>query len=238
MSSENKFPRHVAILGAAGGLGMGLVDVCREANVRFTAIVRSRPERIANIPLGSRVVVIDSLADAEKLVKAFSGVDAVISAVGVTATSNDSSAFLSKNLKGLASAMKTAKVDRLILINSLACSPPGEPASLPVRFFSLFPGNVGQGAREMQAVVDAIAEGQLADIRWTLIRAGVNSKGKHVPPIASDHYNKKTQTLMPVSYKSMAKWMLEEVEKNLFVNAAPAVTRGRGQLNSSVKMIF
>ena len=56
-------PHRVAVLGAAGGLGQGILRVCRLEGIKFTAIVRSRPERITEVPSGSRVVVITSLAD-------------------------------------------------------------------------------------------------------------------------------------------------------------------------------
>ncbi len=50
--------RHVAVIGAAGGLGQGILDVCRTEGIGFTAIVRSRPERITNVPRGSRIAVV------------------------------------------------------------------------------------------------------------------------------------------------------------------------------------
>jgi putative NADH-flavin reductase len=224
-SNSNKMPNKVVILGAAGGLGQALVEVCKKERIAFTAIVRSRPDRLTEVPQGSRVLVIKNLSDTYKLTEALLGAEAVISAIGVTSTSNDPSSFLSNNLQSLTSAMKKSKVDRLIIISSLACSPPGLPTSWPIRFFSLFPGNIGKGAREMQAVVDNITKGQLTDLRWTLVRAGVNSKGKNETPLACIQYDNKKQILMPVSYKSMARWILEEVIKNEFVNLAPAVTR-------------
>lgn len=55
--------RHVAVVGAAGGLGRGILKVCRAEAIGFTAVVRSRPERIREVPDGSRVAVVSSLAD-------------------------------------------------------------------------------------------------------------------------------------------------------------------------------
>src|SRR3954465_9678551 len=85
-------PRHVAVIGAAGGLGQGILSVCRAENIAFTAIVRSRPERITGVLGKSRVVVVTSLADCAALKKAFSEADTVIAAIGVTSASNDRSA--------------------------------------------------------------------------------------------------------------------------------------------------
>src|SRR5947199_8507624 len=86
---------HVAVIGAAGGLGQGILSVCRAEGIGFTAIVRSRPERITDIPPGSRVALVTSLADRAALTEAFSGADTVLTALGVTFTSMDRSALLS-----------------------------------------------------------------------------------------------------------------------------------------------
>src|SRR5213075_205767 len=56
-------PRHVAVVGAAGGLGQGILSVCRDQGIGFTAIVRSRPERITNVPRGSQIAVVPSFTD-------------------------------------------------------------------------------------------------------------------------------------------------------------------------------
>lgn len=49
-SQSRPLPRHVAVIGAAGGLGQGILSVCRAEGIQFTAVVRSRPERIAGVP--------------------------------------------------------------------------------------------------------------------------------------------------------------------------------------------
>ncbi len=66
-------PRHVAVIGAAGSLGQGILTVSRDEGIGFTAIVRSRPERISDVPPGSRVAVVTSLADRAALTAAFAG---------------------------------------------------------------------------------------------------------------------------------------------------------------------
>ena len=70
MSIEHRsrqLPRHVAVIGTAGGLGQGIFSVCQEESIGFTAVVRSRPERISNIPPGSQVAVVTSLTDRSAL---------------------------------------------------------------------------------------------------------------------------------------------------------------------------
>ena len=219
------YPHHVAVIGAAGGLGQGILSVCRAEGIGFTAIVRSRPERITDLPSGSRVVVVTTLADRTALTKAFSGADAVLTATGLTATSFGPSALLSANMRAVEESMNAAGVDRIIVINTLLASLPGKPASRAMRFFSLMPGKIGRGASEQQAVVDALGHGAFSSLRWTLVRAGLNSRGKDERPTASPDWDGALNSWSPVSYESMGRWMLEEAEANEFVGAAPLVSR-------------
>lgn len=222
-------PRHVAVIGAAGGLGQGILNVCRTEGIGFTAIVRSRPERITDVPDGSRVVVVTSLADRAQLTQAFSGADAVLTAMGVTPTSSDSSGLLSANMAEVEQSMTAAMVDRIVMINTMIASQPGEPAGRVMRFFSRMPGNIGRGATEQRAVTDALGKGAFSSLRWTLARAGVNSRGKDERPVAAMGWDDGFNSWSPVSYEAMGRWMLEEAVANDYVRAAPLVSRRRGQ---------
>jgi hypothetical protein len=143
---SHPLPRHVAVIGAAGGLGQGILSVCREEGIGFTAIVRSRTERITDVPPGSRVAVVSSLADRYALTVALAGADAVLTALGVTSTSRDRSAVLSENMETVEQAMLTAGVDRIVVTNTLLTSSPGKSATLLMRFFSEHPGITLVGA--------------------------------------------------------------------------------------------
>lgn len=218
--------RHVAVLGAAGGLGEGILAACREQGVGYTAIVRSRPERIANLPAGSGVVVAPSLGDVVTLASAFAGADAVITALGVTATSCDATASLAAHMASVERAMQSACVDRIVMINTLLASAPGAPAGLPMRFFASLPGRIGIGAREQQAVVDALGRGAFSSLRWTLVRGGLNARGSEEAPVDSADWCGARNSWMPVSYRSMGLWLLDEAAHGRYVRAAPLVSRG------------
>lgn len=227
-SQAKPLPQHVAVIGAAGGLGQGILSVCRAEGIGFTAVVRSRPERVADVPNGSKVAVVESLADRAALADAFIGADAVLAAMGVTATTRDRPALLSANMEAVEQSMLAAGVDRIIVVNTLLASEPGEPASRAMRFFSWMPGTMGRGAREQQAVVDALGNGAFSALRWTLVRAALNSRGKNERPVASQIWEGAANSWSPVSYRAMGRWMLEEATANEFVRAAPLVSRGRG----------
>ena len=220
-------PRHVAVIGAAGGLGQGILRVCRAAGVRFTAIVRSRPERITDVPGGSRVVVVGSLGDRPALSEAFTGADAVLTALGVTATTREHSALLSENMAAVEASMLEAGVDRIVMINTLLASRPGQAPGWIMRFFMWMPGTMGRGAREQQAVVHALGEGAFSSLHWTLVRGGLNSRGKNERPVAAASWTGAANSWSPVSYEAMGRWMLEEAVASEFVRAAPLVSRRR-----------
>ncbi|MEM9941510.1 MAG: NAD(P)H-binding protein [Planctomycetota bacterium] len=224
---SNSLPRHVAVIGAAGGLGKGILEVCREKGIGFTAIVRSRPERIANVPAGSCVEVVTSLKDESALSDAFAGAQAVLTAVGVTATSFDNSALLSQNMATLEKAMLRAEINRVVVMNTLLSPSPGEPASLLMRFFSCIPGKIGRGARELKAVVDALGRGEFSRLNWTLVRGGVNISGVNESPLASLDWSQGLNSWRPVSYQAMGLWMLQESIAGRFIKAAPFVSRKR-----------
>jgi hypothetical protein len=82
-------------------------------------------------------------------------------------------------------SMLAAGIDRIVVNNTLLASMPGRPASRALRFFSWMPGTIGRGASEQQAAVDALGSGAFSALRWTLIRAGLNSRGKNERPVAS-----------------------------------------------------
>lgn len=223
----NPRPHHVAVIGAAGGLGQGILTVCRDEGIGFTAIVRSRPERISDVPPGSRAAVVTSLGDHAALTAAFAGADAVLTALGVTATSQDRASALSENMKTVEQAMVASGVDRIVVINTLLSSLPGQPASRLMRFFSRLPGTMGRGAREQQSVVDALGRGAFSQLRWTLVRGGLNARGMDEPPVASADWAGALNSWKPASYRAMGQWMLEEAAANAFVRAAPLVSRRR-----------
>jgi len=96
-----------------------------------------------------------------------------------------------------------------------------------MRFFSWMPGRIGRGATEQQAVVDALGCGAFSSLRWTLVQAGVNSRGRDERPVASMDWDGVLNSWWPVSYEAMGRWMLEEAVVNEFVRAAPFVSRRR-----------
>jgi hypothetical protein len=124
-------------------------------------------------------------------------------------------------------SMLAAGVDRIVIVNTLLASLPGRPAGRIMRFFMWLPGTVGRGAREQQAVADALGSGAFPSLRWTLVRGGLNARGKDERPVAAADWSGALNSWSPVSYEAMGRWMLEEAAASEFVRAAPLVSRRR-----------
>jgi hypothetical protein len=147
--------------------------------------------------------------------------------MGVTSTSSDRSALLSANMANVEASMTAAGGDRIVVINTILSPSPGKTAGWAMRFFSWLPGTIGRGATEQLAVVDALGSGAFSSLRWTLVRAAVNSRGKDERPVASAEWDRALNSLWPVSYQAMGRWMLEEAVANEFICGAPVVSRRR-----------
>ncbi|KAI8618787.1 hypothetical protein BC830DRAFT_1165906 [Chytriomyces sp. MP71] len=221
------YPKHVAIVGAAGNLGTGILQECIQHGVRVTAIVRSRPERIAtaDLPAGSRVAVVTSLADVSALTEAFGGCEAVLFATGVTGTSSDATALLSRNMAAVEEALKASGVDRVLVSSSLLASAVGEPSSFLINAFSWLPGKMGAGAMEFKAVSAALGEGTWKELKWTLVRAACYPSGAEEDAVAAENWNAGLNSYMPVSFKAMGRWMLQEAAESHFIRLSPLVSR-------------
>ena len=89
---------------------------------------------------------------------------------------------------------------------------------------------VANAARRPWLAVIQIASlsiGLMALLTLTVVRGGLNSRGKDVPPVATNDWPDARNSWMPVSYAAMARWMVEEATANRYVHAAPLVSRGR-----------
>lgn len=78
----------------------------------------------------------------------------------------------------------------------------------------------------MANVAKGLDAGALASLEWTLVRAGVNGAGAPVPPVASADWSPDCRnSLAPVSYEAMGRWMLEEARERKWVRMMPLVSK-------------
>ena len=120
MSTNVAKPVKVAIIGASGTYGKGILARAEEIGVEAVVITRS-PHKFKAVKQTTTVVEAQ-LDEEEKLTKAFAGCDGVISALGDDRTTRPKT----HNLPHVWNAMKTASVTKYIGMGSGPMMMPGE----------------------------------------------------------------------------------------------------------------
>lgn len=152
----------VAIIGAAGRTGAATVEEARSRGHDVIAIAR-RP--LPDAPGGTSVRVADA-TDEDAVRQAIDGADAVISAIGV-GTSRQETDVYSRSARALTSAMATAGVDRLVAVSAAPVGPRSDHAGaarLALPILELFFGATYRDMRRMEAELAG------SDLRWVALR--------------------------------------------------------------------
>jgi hypothetical protein len=113
-------PRKVAIIGASGAYGKGILARAEEIGVEAVVITRS-PHKFKDVKRTTRVVE-TQLHEREKLTQAFAGCDGVISALGDDRKTRPKT----HNLPHVWNAMKAAGVTKYVGMGSGPMMMPGE----------------------------------------------------------------------------------------------------------------
>jgi putative NADH-flavin reductase len=155
------------ILGATGGTGSEVVGQALERGHQVTAFVRS-PEKIAHRHDRLRVATGDP-RQADRLVKALEGHDAIVSALGPR--SLGPTTLLADCARSALAAMGAARLRRLLVVSSGLLFPDAGLVAALLRRFLFF--NVVRDSRAMETVVAA------SDLDWTIVRPPRLTRGPH-----------------------------------------------------------
>jgi len=120
MSTNVAKPTRVAIIGASGTYGKGILARAEEIGVEAVVITRS-PHKFKNVKMTTTVVEVQ-LDEEENLKEAFTGCDGIISALGDDRKKRPKA----RNLPHVWNAMKAAGVTKYIGMGSGAMIMPGE----------------------------------------------------------------------------------------------------------------
>jgi putative NADH-flavin reductase len=164
----------ITVIGASGGTGAHVVRQALARGDQVTAVVRLDPARLP-VPAepGLEIVVADAL-DADQLVPALQGRDAVVSALGPR--KGEQVPVLGAGARALAAALPAAGVRRAVLVSAAPLAPGGEG---PVTRLVVKPvllrllRKAYDDLREMEAVMRA------SDLDWTVVRPPMLSNGAH-----------------------------------------------------------
>jgi NADPH:quinone reductase-like Zn-dependent oxidoreductase len=124
MNTNIAKPHKVAIIGASGTYGKGILARAEEIGVKAVVVTRS-PHKFQDVK-PTTIIVESQLDEEEKLRDAFTGCDGIISALGDDRKNRPKT----HNLPHVWNAMKTAGVTKYIGMASAAMMMPGENSGM------------------------------------------------------------------------------------------------------------
>ncbi len=125
-STDDAKPKRVALLGATGAYGNGVLRRAIANGIEIVAIVRN-PEKL-KVPVGpgSVTVIKAELDDINTLTKAFHGVDGVISTISMGVKAKRGAFSPKSKNSNIYKAMKAASINKLVVVSGASSPVPGE----------------------------------------------------------------------------------------------------------------
>lgn len=203
----------LAIFGATGGTGQQVVTQALAAGHTLTVLARDAAKLATH---DARLTVITgnvlNLPDVEQTV---ADADAVICTLGNT--SNNPAMVVTDGTRNIIIAMQQKAMQRLIVVSSLGV---GDSKAQVSFFFKVVAATVLR-----KAIKDKEAQEQLvraSGLQWTIVRPGGLTDG----PRTGLYQASVAPTLQAgrIARADVADFILREVERNQFVQMAPAVT--------------
>ena len=155
----------VTIIGATGGVGAELLKAARAAGHEVTALVRD-PDRM---PGGSDVTLVTGdIRDADAVLRAVQGNEAVLWAVGATRNSADQPPIFEAGARNLVDAMRRSGVRRLVALSGAGITVHGERKPLGGRVMGLIVRVAARHVYEAKRREYEIFAG--SELDWTLVR--------------------------------------------------------------------
>jgi len=207
----------VVVFGATGGTGRELVKQALGHGHSVRAFVR-KPDRLKVIHHRLEVVTGD-VQDANAVADAVRGHDAVLSALGVYERKPNT--ILSDAMRTIVAAMRAEKVERLLMVSSLGVGdskgqlgPLYNAILLPLLLKHIF------ADKETAEVV--VKE---SGLDWTIVRPGSLTNARLAGKYRAGSDAAKGRWFPRVSRADTADFMLNALERGLFIRETPALAQ-------------
>lgn len=211
---QNVSKRTIAVLGSTGATGRHVIASALARGHDATALVVRNPGSFAFAP-GLREVVWSDLNDSSTLVKAFRGVDVVISTLGGAA--KGPTTVCTDGIRSAVAAMQQTGVSRLIVVSAHGVAGTHDKSLFSLAVWA----GVGDKMRDKETMEPLIVE---SGLDWTIVR----------PPTLKDQPELRQYTSgvdLPIRLWSsigradLAAFLIGEAEAPQFVHAYPRIVR-------------
>ncbi|MFL5542449.1 MAG: NAD(P)-dependent oxidoreductase [Longimicrobiaceae bacterium] len=206
----------VVVFGATGGTGRELVKQALGHGHSVRAFVRS-PDKLKVIHHRLEVVTGDAL-DAKAVAAAVEGQDAVLCALGVNERKPNT--ILSDAVRNLLAAMETHGVRRLLFVSSLGV---GETKGQlgPIYNLVLLPTLLKHVFADKETAEALVRE---SGLEWTIVRPGRLKNGWLTGKYRASSDAAKGRLFPKIARADVADFMLNALERKLFIRETPALT--------------
>lgn len=209
-------PRRLLVVGATGGTGRLLLAQALERGFEVTALVRN-PSRM-RVDHPRLTIVQGDVLDPASVETAMQGQDAVLSALGHKRFFAPTR-ILSEGTRNILQAMKSHGVRRLVCITSLGI---GDSAGRLGLLYTLFvipvilPFYFWDKARQERIIA-------ASDVDWVIVRPGVLTNGARRGRVRHGTRTGGYFRSVSVARADVAAFMLDQLESNTYLRAAPGV---------------
>ena len=204
----------VLIPGATGRIGGLALSIALGRKSEVTALVRDPDKLTAHDSLR---VVHGDVCDATVMADAMAGVDAVISALGPRANTEDAAAAIEAGMWVTVQAMADAGVHRIVTLSGAAVDVPGDQKPFLDRAMSGIAGRfarhvVGSKQREYEVLA-------MSDRDWTALRPPLVIDGAETGYVLAERLRAGAR----VTRTAIATALVDQVTEATFVRRAPYV---------------
>ncbi|MBS3750590.1 MAG: SDR family oxidoreductase [Anaerolineales bacterium] len=207
---------NLTIFGSTGRTGQYIVKQALERGHQVTAHTRS-PDKL-DLDDNNLQIVEGDIRKADSVQDAVEGADAVISALGPT--KNKPVFAISEGTEHILDAMDSHGVERLIASAGAGVGYPKDDSGLLDRVMSLLLKLFSKWIYEdMKRTVEIIRS---SDVRWTVVRAPMLTDDEPKGEVKAGYVGKGVGAR--ITRADMARFMLDQVNSDQFVQDAPAIS--------------
>ena len=215
---RNEVHVRVALFGASGFIGSGVLEELLEAGHQVTVLSR-KPDRVA--PHTALKLVQGDVNDPAAVARTIDGTEAVISCLGTRRNEKQSVDFLAGALGTIIEAMERFGVERLVAISGAGIAVTGEPKPFPHNAISAVVRTLARDTVAAKQREFAVLQAN-STIVWTAVRPTrvVNGPATDRTRVTLDA----GQLGMRVTRGDLARFMVSQLTDRSYIRLAPFIS--------------
>jgi putative NADH-flavin reductase len=217
-------PMRILILGSTGRTGKHLLEQALQRGHIVTVLVRDKTRIVSK---DSNLTVLEgSTLDKTVLANAMNGCEAILSALNISRNNDwpwaklrSPKDFLSETMKLIVELAPKNNIRRIIFTSAWGVAETKKDIPGWFRWF-IDHSNIGYPYLDHERQEDLLKQ---TSLQWTSVRAAGLTNGKKIKEILVS-FNNKPKPRLTVNRRSVAAFMLDVLEKNLYAGQMPVIS--------------